>query len=133
MTKWPLPSRPRKTRTAENPDRFKPEAKCYEQEFKFQWRKENEGQGIREGVSQTLSGGGEIHRERWHQAGQNLARSQRQGTKAPVRSAHGGSLAPVEAQSDGSAFAQQVVRVFARPGLDAQRHGHGMGTVAHPA
>ena len=64
---------------------------------------------------------GEIPRGRRHPAHQNLAGVQRQGAEAPLRGAHGGPAAPVEAQPHGPAVAQQVVRVFPRPRHDARR------------
>ena len=43
---------------------------------------------------------------RRHPAHQNLAGVQRQGAEAPLRGAHGGSVAPVEAQPHGPALAR---------------------------
>ena len=42
-------------------------------------------------------------------------------------------LAAMEAQPDGPALAQQVVRLFPRPRPDAQGHRHEVGAVVHPA
>ena len=69
---------------------------------------------------------------RRHPAHQNLARVQRQGAEAAFRGAHGGPLAPVEAQPHGPPLPGEVVRVFARPRHDVEGHGHQMGTVVYP-
>ena len=74
-----------------------------------------------------------VHRRRRHPAHQDLARGQRQGAEAPLRGAHRRPAAPVEAQPDGPALAQQVVRVLARPGPDARRDRHQARAVVHPA
>ena len=58
---------------------------------------------------------------------------ERQGAKAPLRGAHRRSGAPVEAQPDGSALAQQMVRVFPCSRFDAQGDRHQARTVVRPA
>ena len=79
-----------------------------------------------------LPGVGEIPGPRRHPAHQNLAGVQRQGAEATFRGAHGGPLAPVEAQPHGPPLPEEVVRVFARPRHDVEGHGHQMGTVVYP-
>ena len=74
-----------------------------------------------------------LHRRRRHPAHQDLARSQRQGAETPVRGADRRSDAPMETQPDGPAVAEQVVRIFPRPGHDAQGDRHQARTVVHPA
>ena len=58
---------------------------------------------------------------RRHHPDQVLAGGEQQGAGAPVRGAHRGSAAAVEAEPDGPAVARAVVRLLSRPRPDARR------------
>ena len=67
------------------------------------------------------------------QLDQVLAGGERQGAEAPLRGAHRGSAAPVEAEPDGPAVARAMVRVLAGARHDARGHRHEARAVVHPA
>ena len=75
-------------------------------------------------VPRALPADREVHRRGRHHADQALARGQQRRAEAALRGAHRGSGAAVEAEPDGPAVAQALVRLLAGPRPDAGEDRH---------
>ena len=73
-------------------------------------------------LPRPLSADREDHRRRRHHPDQAVARGQQRRAEAPLRSADDRPGAAVEAEPDGSAVPQALVRLLARPRRDAEEN-----------